>query len=564
MAQAIDTALCTLLTTLVIKKTALDNTYYGPMYTLILSSVTYLTKSCSFERINGLLNTWQYHIIALILILAFVYLCHKHGGNALSPWRSTYKTISIYDDSTMVTVSQYIDAYPTFYAKDVDIDSGDRENAFRMQQNKNQLISFTSTKDDIEVPFFDTNYNTRGYIVWRKQSREINAKENKETLYIRQLDIAIQSSSHNKVDTAKYLEQIKQHMRDKTKARSTLVYIKNMRGKNAAIATGPGMPGFATGVTNHTLTIYDGLRKPFDVREKEYIYTFFHQERDRLWTLAKRIDQDPDFFLHHGQAAQLNLLLHGPPGTGKSTFVYRLAQALDRSIVSVDLRNQTRESAYQVVQRPTLNIPGCTNPNIIHKKIIILLEEFDLVVLELHSRSKRLPEADKGWKRLQREFLLRERSRSEKYSRDNGTGVFQSDEDDDEETPIKFSKAEVEETPFSVRDLLEVLQGPVAMNGQILLATTNKYDEMKAIYPELFRPGRLTAVYFGYITKAVLQEMSQYYFQRKIDWYVPDTLTIPTSQIIGLALEAKSIPDSTLDKAFEHFSQEMQKVLNGK
>ena len=78
----------------------------------------------------------------------------------------------------------------------------------------------------------------------------------------------------------------------------------------------------------------------------------------------------------------------------------------------------------------------------------------------------------------------------------------------------------------------------------IIMATTNKYEEIKEMCPELFRPGRLTPVHFDYINKDTLQEISMFYFKRKLDCYIPDVLSIPTSQIIELAFESLNMPDS--------------------
>lgn len=71
-----------------------------------------------------------------------------------------------------------------------------------------------------------------------------------------------------------------------------------------------------------------------------------------------------------------------------------------------------------------------------------------------------------------------------------------------------------------------------------MIATTNKYEEIKSLCPELFRPGRLTPVHFNYITSNVLQQMSRFYFKEDIDGYLPDMIHIPTSQLIELVFEA--------------------------
>jgi hypothetical protein len=84
--------------------------------------------------------------------------------------------------------------------------------------------------------------------------------------------------------------------------------------------------------------------------------------------------------------------------------------------------------------------------------------------------------------------------------------------------------------------------------------------------PELFRPGRMTPVYFGYIDKDTLQDISKFFFNKKITYRLPDQITIPTSQIIDLAMEslicssASSIKNKSND-SFQYFSVKLNKLL---
>lgn len=91
-----------------------------------------------------------------------------------------------------------------------------------------------------------------------------------------------------------------------------------------------------------------------------------------------------------------------------------------------------------------------------------------------------------------------------------------------------------------------------------MIANTNKYDEIKEMCPELFRPGRITPVYFGYINKETLQDISKYFFGKKLSGYIPDVLTVPTSQIIELAFEAMSFGDNS----YKYFSEHMNQLMS--
>jgi hypothetical protein len=115
-----------------------------------------------------------------------------------------------------------------------------------------------------------------------------------------------------------------------------------------------------------------------------------------------------------------------------------------------------------------------------------------------------------------------------------------------------------------MRDLLEIFQGPVPLDGMIIMATTNKFDEIKNSCPELFRPGRLTPVYFGYIHIETLHEISRFYFGKDYKGYVPHQIKIPTSQIIEIALESKCFRkegDEGLESPYSYFCEKISKLF---
>lgn len=132
--------------------------------------------------------------------------------------------------------------------------------------------------------------------------------------------------------------------------------------------------------------------------------------------------------------------------------------------------------------------------------------------------------------------------------------LFKNDKD-------KIGKIEIMDNDlneeFKLRDLLEIFQGPIPFESMIMIATTNKYDEIKDYCPELFRPGRLTPVYFGYIHKETLQDISIYFFNKKLTGYIPEVLSIPTSQIIELAFESINYSKDS----YEYFSNKINILM---
>lgn len=283
--------------------------------------------------------------------------------------------------------------------------------------------------------------------------------------------------------------------------------------------------------------------------------SFFHQEKEWLWRYCLTIDRKPSVFYNAGQAPYGNFLLHGPPGTGKSTLVYRLGMALSRHVVSVDLSCMNKIEAYESIRTPKIMGVRC---NVSH--CIILLEEFDIAIDKLTKKSVQSPMT---------------RKRNDGASQMACTCEFLGVDDElciscfarKKEEQEKEESEEVQKmnrNKFTIEDLLELLQGPIPNTQSLIFATTNKYHEIKTKCPALFRPGRLTPVHFDHLNAKSFDDLCLYHFGKTMDAKVPDQETpdqesprvIPhsTASIISMVMKAKTMHDDN-DKAFEYFQE---------
>jgi hypothetical protein len=106
------------------------------------------------------------------------------------------------------------------------------------------------------------------------------------------------------------------------------------------------------------------LQKEFFSNHKKYLFSIMNEklnktETDNGWN---------------------NMILHGPPGTGKSSFVYRIAVMLKMDIISVDLSlyMDRKRELFAIFHGQTFTMPN--NLGIKHtmqNKYIIILDEFD-------------------------------------------------------------------------------------------------------------------------------------------------------------------------------------------
>jgi hypothetical protein len=176
--------------------------------------------------------------------------------------------------------------------------------------------------------------------------------------------------------------------------------------------------------------------------------------------------------------------------------------ALNHHIIALDLLTiKTKKKVYEVMERSTIGDQRAS-PN----KVVFVLDEFDLTVTALYNKKKN----DEARKQLFYEYTVNRWDNESfgEYSKRKISSESKSPSEsasarivieNREKTEMKQSVEEDLDTTENIAldDLLTIIQGPVPLNRAIIIATTNKYDEINKMCPALFRPGRLTPIYFG-------------------------------------------------------------------
>lgn len=571
---SMDMMIATLLTSIITKKFNLDNMYFGILFTISIGIISYIRNMFDVNIISEGINMINIYYFGAIIILYTIYQFRGNLCNIIKkPNDNTI--IQICDPEKLYTFNLYL-AYNQNFFQDLEfINFGDPDMEFQGNLGDRAQRSILTGALDKPQKFDDLNFNMYGTITWRKfkkqkpgsKSSNSNSGDSYDWVYIYpELEI---DNKRSKLNFLEYFDKITDYNNNKLKTTINLYFMKIIPKKIIPSPPNSNNNNTTSSIDNdqyydrHKITIYQGEPIPIETREKMFIDSFFHKEKTRLWNYFKNLQYKPEIFHTYGQNPRLNLLLYGPPGSGKSSFIYRVARALERHIISIDLRDiRDRTRAYELIQRPSLDSGGFSK---LHpSKYIIVLEEFDIMISALHQKGENKKNKSKILSSVCKKIINND------CVEDTDSSDLKLFDDMDECMfgPMNkgmFGYDTDSSSDFVLRDLLEIFQGTIPVDGSIIIATTNKFDTIKDMCPELFRDGRMTPVFFGYMSEKDIMDMCKYYFDVDINIKFMESeipgikitdkneLDIPTSSIIEKALEANIMFHNDKHKAYEYF-----------
>ena len=210
----------------------------------------------------------------------------------------------------------------------------------------------------------------------------------------------------------------------------------------------------------------------FTLENRKSFDTLHFDKKEQILQTLDQFMAKEGVFAKSSRPYRLNILLHGPPGTGKTSLIKSIARHMDRSIVSINLSAIDSSTALQRLMLGGEFMTESGNVSMM-AGLILVLEELDTYI-----------------------DLLKERTAQKNT-------LHIPIENKEEKVDLSAMRDMVD-----IGAILECLDGTIDTPSRVLIMTTNHVEKLKEMDVAFLRPGRVDiALHLGYLTPQSCQSM---------------------------------------------------------
>ena len=252
--------------------------------------------------------------------------------------------------------------------------------------------------------------------------------------------------------------------------------------------------------------------------------TFDNLFFDRKMITMDKIDhflKNKEWYYNKGIPYSLGIGIHGPPGTGKTSFIKALAAKTNRNIICISLKLlKTKKQLDSIFFEERYNDDNKKHSVTFDKKIIVF-EDIDCIGDIVMDREKKKNKnknknGDDFGLGIGRKLNLDEMTMTSKVNMgDLLETIAEMEETTKKGIMTTGPKVSIDDDPITLDDILNLWDGIRETPGRIMIISSNHYNDLDSA---LKRPGRIDiTLELSYASRQVISEMYKHLFETSID-----------------------------------------------